>query len=266
MGAALIAGGVVIVATGGTAGVLVVAGVGALAAAGTTVAVNLATDDDPFDDVALNGLKGVFVGAGVSAVVAGAGAYGAATTGLSRSVAVAGVTGGTTDVISAGALDLLIPEEQEQIVRDVSNVVGLTAGGWEMTNRGGQWIASRMTRFERLDDQLDALSPTISRQKQARHVEGAAERADDSGGYFSDPADAQAVLDAVHDGSADILGRTTTGHILVRVDGIEGINVNSRMEPPRQPTDVFIVKGTSRPSVVPTSPAATPASPTRTAE
>ena len=58
MGAALIAGGVVIVATGGTAGVLVVAGVGALAAAGTTVAVNLATDDDPFDDVAPNGLKG----------------------------------------------------------------------------------------------------------------------------------------------------------------------------------------------------------------
>jgi hypothetical protein len=266
MGAALIAGGVVVIATGGTAGILLVAGVGALSAAGTTIAVNLATDDGAFDDVALNGLRGAFVGAGVRSVVVGAGAIGASGSALGRSVAVAGVTGGAADVVSAGGLDLLIPEEQEQAVREVSNTVGLVAAGWEMTIGGGEWVARRMTRFERLDDQLDALSDTISRQKQGRHIDGAAEREDGYGGYFTDPADAQEVLDAVQDGSADILGRTKNGHILVRVDGVEGINVNAGGSNPLQPTDVFIVKGTASPSVVPTSPAATPASPIGTPE
>ena len=79
-------------------------------------------------------------------------------------------------------------------------------------------------------------------------------------------SDAQAVLDAVQDGSADILGRTKSGHILLRVQGVEGVNVNTGTLNPAQPTDVFIVKGTTRPSVVPTSPAATPIPPGRAAE
>jgi hypothetical protein len=262
MGAALIGSGVVLVATGGTAGTLMVVAVGSLAAAGTTVAVNLATGDDMLDDVALNAIRGGFVAAGVRTAVVGVDAYAVAATALGRSAAAAGVTGGVADVVSAGGIDLLVPEDREGTVRDVSNVIGAVAGAWETTYGGGEWLASRMTRYERLDDQLDALSTTISRQKQGRHIDGALERRDDIGGYFSDPADAQAVLDAVHDGSADILGRTRAGDILARVDDIEGVNVNRRLVDPEQATNMFVIKGTSRPSVVPTSPLATPATPT----
>ncbi len=264
MGAALVGSGAVLVATGGTAGPMLVVAVGSLAAAGTTVAVNLSTGDDLLDDVVGNAVKGGFVAAGVRTAVVGVDAYAVATTALGRSAAAAGVTGGVADVIAAGGVDLLVPEDRERTVREAANVVGAVTGAWETTADGAEWLASRMTRYERLDDQLDALSTTISRQKQGRHIEGAAQRGEAGGGYFTDPADAQAVLDAVHDGSAEILGRTRAGDILARFDDIEGINVNQRLDVPLQPTNTFIIKGTSRPSVVPTSPRATPATPTGT--
>ena len=92
---------------------------------------------------------------------------------------------------------------------------------------------------------------TVS-QKQNRHIEGRPEYR--GGGILSSQADAQRVLDAYHSGDAVILGRTSQGFPVVRLDGVTGMNSNSRVGITNQPTNVFIVKGTASPSIVPANP------------
>ncbi|MGK2964619.1 MAG: RHS repeat-associated core domain-containing protein, partial [Tepidiformaceae bacterium] len=124
----------------------------------------------------------------------------------------------------------------------------------------------KLGRFLRFGDNADefadaakAVGPTISRQRQLRHVANTEDWiARGKGGYFNSVDDAQSVLDGVHDGSAVLLGRTRNGD-LVRHDGVTGFNNNAAAGYVDQPTNVFIVKGTSSPSVVPTSPRAKPA-------
>lgn len=95
--------------------------------------------------------------------------------------------------------------------------------------------------------------------KQLRHIAGRPELAARGGGSFLDSmADAQAVLDAYRSGSATILGRSSQGFPVVRVNGISGTNVNIGAGIANQPTNVFIIKGTAHPSVVPTNPNWTP--------
>jgi hypothetical protein len=107
--------------------------------------------------------------------------------------------------------------------------------------------------------EIDAIDEKISIQSQARHIEGTPQwTARGKGGYSKSPADAQAVLDAVKSGQAQILGRTSKGQLLVQYDGVTGFNNNSGAGFPNQPTNMFIVKGTSKVSVVPTSPGAKP--------
>jgi filamentous hemagglutinin len=99
------------------------------------------------------------------------------------------------------------------------------------------------------------VSNTISRQKQLRHLEGTPELAGrGAGGYLSDAADAQKVLDAYLSGKAVILGKNAQGFPVVKYNGVTGINVNNGAGISAQPTNVFIIKGTKSPSVVPTSP------------
>lgn len=69
-----------------------------------------------------------------------------------------------------------------------------------------------------------------------------------------DLGDAQAVLDAYHAGDAIILGRSAQGFPVVRVPGLTGINVNRAAGITNQTTNVFMIKGTVRPSVVPLTP------------
>ena len=96
---------------------------------------------------------------------------------------------------------------------------------------------------------------TVSRQKQARHVKDTPEwRARGQGGYLEDPADAQRVLDAVHSGQAKIVGYDRHGNPVVRYDDVTGYNNNPAAGYVDQPTNIFIIKGTNSPSVVPTSP------------
>jgi hypothetical protein len=64
-------------------------------------------------------------------------------------------------------------------------------------------------------------------QKQLRHIAGRPELAARGGGeHLNSVDDAQAVLDAYHSGSATILGKTSQGFPVVRVDNITGTNVN----------------------------------------
>ena len=99
------------------------------------------------------------------------------------------------------------------------------------------------------------ISTTVSRQRQQRHVKDTPEWiSKGKKGYFSSADDAQKVLDAVHDGSATILGRTRHGDLLIRYDGVTGYNNNPLNGYVDQATNIFIVKGTKSPSVVPASP------------
>ena len=89
-------------------------------------------------------------------------------------------------------------------------------------------------------------------QKQLRHIKGRPEYR--GGGYFDNVADAQKVLDAFHSGAAKIIGKTSQGFPVVRYLGVTGTNVNVSAGFPNQPTNVFIIKGTTSTSVVPANP------------
>ncbi len=96
------------------------------------------------------------------------------------------------------------------------------------------------------------ISKTLSIQKQARHLNLTAKQ---GGGYLNTINDAQKVLDAVHSGEAIFLGVNKAGNPVFRYSGVTGTNVNIGAGISGQPTNVFIVKGTTSPSIVPTSPA-----------
>ncbi|MDG4787110.1 polymorphic toxin-type HINT domain-containing protein [Micromonospora sp. WMMD1102] len=96
------------------------------------------------------------------------------------------------------------------------------------------------------------VSTTISRQKQSRHVAG--DPLHNGGGYFRTHGEAQEVLDAYHSGGATVLGRTANGNIVVRYNEVTGFNNNPRSGYTDQPTNIFMIKGTKSPSVVPINP------------
>jgi hypothetical protein len=97
-----------------------------------------------------------------------------------------------------------------------------------------------------------AVNATVSMQRQGRHVLGAQQY--QGGSYFTSADDAQSVLNAFRSGSAEILGMKGSD-IVVRVPGVTGFNVNPGSGFPNQATNVFFIKGTSSPSVVPHNPA-----------
>ncbi|MBM7067865.1 hypothetical protein [Actibacterium sp. 188UL27-1] len=95
----------------------------------------------------------------------------------------------------------------------------------------------------------------ISTQKQYRHVKDRPEWVQrGQGSYFNSTDDAQAVLTAAKNGKAEVLGTNMHGFPIVRVKGVTGYNNNPRAGYLDQPTDIFIIKGTAKPSVVPTNP------------
>ncbi|MFN3166953.1 MAG: RHS repeat-associated core domain-containing protein, partial [Phycisphaeraceae bacterium] len=89
-------------------------------------------------------------------------------------------------------------------------------------------------------------------QKQLRHIKGRQEYR--GGGFLESITDAQKVLDNFHVGDATIIGKTRQGFPVVRVYNVTGTNVNVAAGFPNQPTNVFIIKGTVSPSVVPANP------------
>jgi hypothetical protein len=255
MGAALLAAGVAVVASGGSASMLLVVGAGAAAGGGATVAINLATGAPMLDDVLANAMQGGFIGAGVHGVVAGVAAHGVATTGVARVAATAGATSGAADVVAAGGLDLLIEEQYEATVHEVANEISTVAGSIDLGHGASEWATRSSVVFDSVEDQLAALAERVSRQKQLRHLRDSPMHR--HGGYFDEAADAQRVLDAVHDGSADVFGITPGQDLLVRYDGVTGVHVSKGDVEVVVETTTFAIKGTARPSVVPVRPGKT---------
>ena len=66
--------------------------------------------------------------------------------------------------------------------------------------------------------------------------------------------DAQRVLDEWHANDIEILGRHGQGFPVVRSSNVTGTNINVDAGFPSQTTDVFMIKGTRSPSVVPMNP------------
>ena len=252
MGAALLGAGLVVVASGGTASMLLVVGAGAVAGGGTTMAINLATGAPVLDDVWTNAVKGGFVGAGVHGVAAGVASHATASTGVARVAAIAGATSGAADVVAAGGLDLIIEERYEATVHEVAEEISAVTGAVDLGHTGGEWATRRSATFDSVEEQLAALSDRVSRQKQLRHLSDSPTYR--HGGYFDDAADAQRVLDAVHDGSAEVIAMTRNQDLLVRYDAVTGIHVSQTPPPTIVETSTFLVKGTAKPSVVPTRP------------
>ncbi|MEV6075849.1 polymorphic toxin-type HINT domain-containing protein [Streptomyces sp. NPDC052069] len=102
--------------------------------------------------------------------------------------------------------------------------------------------------------ELPQVKASISSQKQGRHILGG--RGYKGGGYFKSQEDAQAVLDAYHSGSAQVMGITKTGNIQIRVPSVVGYDNNPAMNRLGVPTNIFMIKGTKSPSVVPMNPKA----------
>lgn len=95
----------------------------------------------------------------------------------------------------------------------------------------------------------------ISLQRQGRHVLG--DRNYNGGSYFNSADDAQGVLDAFHGGGAEVMG-VKGNDIVVRVSDTAGFNHNPGAGFPHQPTNVFFIKGSTSPRVVPYNPTWTP--------
>ncbi|WP_350601226.1 DUF637 domain-containing protein [Pseudomonas sp. 65/3-MNA-CIBAN-0223] len=92
-------------------------------------------------------------------------------------------------------------------------------------------------------------------QKQLRHIAGRPElEARGGGGFLNSIDDAQKVLDAYRVGQVKILGKNAQGFPVVKFEGVTGTNVNAGVGITGQPTNVFIIKGTKSPSIVPANP------------
>lgn len=94
-------------------------------------------------------------------------------------------------------------------------------------------------------------------QRQGRHVSGSPDYRPQSS-YFLDASEPQRVLDAFHSGDFELLGFKPNGDVVIRVRDATGYNMNERLGYINQPTNVFFIKGTVRPSVVPYNPTWTP--------
>ena len=99
------------------------------------------------------------------------------------------------------------------------------------------------------------ISDRISRQSQAEHIQGDPNHV--HGGYLLSQEDAQQVLDDFHLGTAPILGTTRNGLIIVRDPDVLGYNVSPGAGYPNQETHTFLIKGSTKVSIVPTTPGRT---------
>jgi hypothetical protein len=206
-------------------------------------------------------VAGAFVGpGGVGAFVARRAAQKGL--GLAARVGVGAVTGGTT-AIGACAIRGAVSGDgcsgRDALIQGTAGAIGGSIFGAFTRGcsvAGVDDAANVVPRFivDSAGVAIDRASvrATISLQRQARHIVGTPQY--NGGGYFTSAGAAQGVLDAFHDGSASVLGVTKSGNIVVRVPSISGVNVNRAAGHVRQQTNVFFIKGSSNPSVVPANP------------
>ena len=91
-------------------------------------------------------------------------------------------------------------------------------------------------------------------QSQRKHIKGDSQHK--HGSYFNNTQEAQEVLDAFHDNKATIVGYNKQNQPIVKYNGVSGTysTTNKDRVTYTAPTNYFIIKGTKKVSVVPTTP------------
>ena len=201
LGAAILAGGAVIVLSAGAGTPLVLAAgaaAGATAAGGTALTINLTGDaDDAFDGVLKNIRNGAVVGFTVAGLPAAIQSVGA-TTGAARVEAVSVAATDVAAVAACGALDILVPEDWED---DVHATAGLAVSASTAWSFGGDATSTDRVpgSFESLGGGLDAAANLIG----CEAPDDAEERPDwarTAESYLRSSRSVRSVFDAVQTG------------------------------------------------------------------
>ncbi len=168
LGAAVLAGGAVIILSAGAATPLVLAAgaaAGATAAASTALTINLTGDaNDAFDGVLKNVRNGAIVGFTVVGLPATIKAVGA-TSGAARVKAVSLAATDVASLASCGALDIIVPEPLEDDVRGVGDLVTTAqtaAIGWSV---GGGIVGTGSNPIGSLETGIDTAVDLIGCDK-----------------------------------------------------------------------------------------------------
>jgi hypothetical protein len=140
----------------------------------------------------------------------------------------------------------------EETARQIGGAGAMAEAVGSIATIGGSQKTSPLQTYgnEKLNTQVDSY---INMGKQSRHINDGGSSYK-GGGYFTDPSQAQDVLNAYQQGAATIVGRGSDGGHIVRYNGVTGYNNNPRAGYVDQPTNVFWIKGTNSPSVVPLAP------------
>ena len=202
LGAAVLAGGAVIVLSAGTATPLVLAAgaaAGAAAAGGTALTINLTGDaHDAFDGVIKNIRNGAVVGFTVVGLPTAIQSIGA-TTGAARLEAVSVAATDVAAIAACGALDIVVPEEWEDEVHATAGLAVSASAAWSVggdvtnTNPAAQSYGS-------LEGGLDAAANLIGCEA-PDDVEETPEWARKAESYLRSSGDVRSVFDSVRAGT-----------------------------------------------------------------
>ena len=202
LGAAVLAGGAVIVLSAGTATPLVLAAgaaAGAAAAGGTALTINLTGDaNDAFDGVIKNVRNGAVVGFTVAGLPTAIQSIGA-TSGAARVEAVSMAATDVAALAACGALDIVVPEEWED---DVHATAGLAVSASTAWSVGGDVTSTNPATqsYGSLEGGLDAAANLIGCEV-PDDVEETPEWARTAESYLRSSGDVRSVLDAVQTGT-----------------------------------------------------------------
>ena len=202
LGAAVLAGGAVIVLSAGTATPLVLAAgaaAGATAAGGTALTINLTGDaHDAFDGVIKNIRNGAVVGFTVAGLPTAIQSVGA-TSGVARLEAVSVAATDVAAIAACGALDIVVPEEWED---DVHATAGLAVSASTAWSVGGDVTSTNPAAqsYGSLEGGLDAAANLIGCEA-PDDVEETPEWARTAESYLRSSGDVRSVLDAVQAGT-----------------------------------------------------------------
>ncbi|WP_167384874.1 RHS repeat-associated core domain-containing protein [Amycolatopsis tolypomycina] len=111
---------------------------------------------------------------------------------------------------------------------------------------------SFLTNSKGVTISIPQIGSALSLQRQGRHIMG--DRLYSGKSYFRSMQEAQEVFDAYKSGNVRVLNVLPSGNVIFRYDGVVGYNHNPANNFPNQPTNIFMMKGTQSPSIVPTNP------------
>ena len=202
LGAAVLAGGAVIVLSAGAATPLVLAtgaAAGAAAAGGTAVTINLTGDaNDAFDGVLKNVRNGAVVGFTVAGMPTAIQSIGA-TTGMARVEAVSMAASDVAALAACGALDLVVPEDWEDDVHATANLATSASTAWSL---GGDATSTdpAPSSYDSLGGGLDAAASMIGCEAPDDHGE-TPQWAEKAESYLRSSRDARSLFDALRSGA-----------------------------------------------------------------